>query len=228
MKEHLPPHFILYMPRDIVSGDFYWFHVKDDAVFLAVADCTGHGVPGAILSMMCHNLLSEAVIEKDLNNPAEILAEVNRNLQSRLILEASKRRIQDGMDVALCRLDKSKMQLQFAGAKNPFLLMRGDEQIVIKGDRSAIGGYTKADNAYTPHTVDLQKDDVFFLYTDGFQDQFGGEDGKKFLVMRWKKLLAEVSGAEIESASATLESRFHEWRGEHEQIDDVCVIGVKI
>jgi serine phosphatase RsbU (regulator of sigma subunit) len=228
MREQLPPHFLLYMPRDIVSGDFYWFHAKDDAVFIAVADCTGHGVPGAFLSMMCHNLLSEAVIEADIDDPAEILTAVNRNLQSRLALGASERRIQDGMDIALCRLDKDFRKLQFAGAKNPFLLMRGEEQIMIKGDRSAIGGYSKVGNTYTAHTVDLQKDDVFFLYSDGFQDQFGGQEGKKFLVKRFKELLALVATLNIEEGEQLLEKKFAEWKGNHEQIDDVCIVGIRI
>lgn len=231
LDEKLPEHFVLFKPRDVVSGDFYWFHTKGDSCYLAVADCTGHGVPGAFLSMMCHNLLSEAIIERDLDDPGEILSTVNRNLQARLKQDDGRRRkLRDGMDLSFCRLDRQneKPVLHYAGAKNPLVVLRQGELIEYRADRRAIGGITAPDFAFTTHQMNLQKDDTFFLYSDGFQDQFGGAEGKKYLVKRFKTLLQKIGHQSPTAIKQQLNEELITWQGDLEQLDDICVVGVRI
>lgn len=232
ISQIIPNHFILHKPRDIVSGDFYWFTEKEGVAILAVADCTGHGVPGAFMSMLGTAYLNEIVNKIGINkhirslNANEILGQLRENVIKSLH-QTNNTDSKDGMDVALCIIDFENHQLQFAGANNPLLLIRNNEITEIKGDRMPIG-IGKHQTPFTNHELDLQKDDVIFMFSDGYVDQFGGSKGGKFLLKRFKKLLMEVHGYSFDEQKSVLEKNFNEWRGTHFQVDDVLVVGLKI
>ena len=241
--------FVLYLPKDIVAGDFYWMEAlssnrhsaldaespkkneivgqasNDDLILFAAADCTGHGVPGAMVSVVCNNALNRAVREFKLTKPADIL-----NKTRELVIETfeeSEANIKDGMDIALCSIDKEKKQLQFSGANNPLWIVRDDELIETKGDKQPIGKYMKKE-PFTNHIVDLQKGDTVYLLTDGYPDQFGGEKGKKYKYKALKEKLLSINGLKLKEQKQALYKEFVDWKGDLEQIDDVCIIGVRI
>lgn len=252
LSKNLENGFILYKPKDVVSGDFYWMersqaNREQSVILLAAADCTGHGVPGAMVSVVCNNALNRAVREFKLTNPAEILDKV------RLLVietfEKSEEEVNDGMDISLCslQLSESSATLQYAGANNPLWIIRpistniehqtsnelasstklNFEIIEIKPNKQPIG---KIDNQepFTQHTIKLQKEDTIYLFTDGFADQFGGKKGKKLMYKPFKNLLLSIQDKTMNEQKAMLEQYFEEWKGSLEQVDDVCVIGVRI
>ena len=225
IKKLLPDTFVLYKPKDIVAGDFYWVETVSDEVLFAVADCTGHGVPGALLSVVCHNALHRAVHEFKLTEPAVIL-----NKTKELVTETfgkSNSRIPDGMDIALCRLNRKGQNLEFAGANNPLYILRKSQIIETKADRQSIGLYPGF-KPFSNHKISLEEGDQIVLSTDGFADQFGGENDKKLKSKNFKKLLVETSVKDILTQSELLNKSFEDWKGPSEQIDDVCVMGVKV
>lgn len=232
ISQVIPHHFIYHKPRDMVSGDFYWFTEKEGVAILAVADCTGHGVPGAFMSMLGTAYLNEIVNKIGINkhirslNANEIFGQLRENVIKSLHQTNNTDR-KDGMDIALCIIDFENHQLQFAGANNPLLLIRNNEITEIKGDRMPIG-IDKHQTAFTNHELDLQKDDVIFMFSDGYIDQFGGSKGGKFLLKRFKKLLMEIHGYSFDEQKSVLEKNFNEWRGSNFQVDDVLVVGLKI
>ena len=222
--------FIYFRPKDVVSGDFYWIqHSEDKGItLLAVGDCTGHGVPGALVSVVCHNALNRSVKEFGLTNPADIL-----NNARKLVLESfstDQGSVNDGMDIALCAVtrDNNKIKLQYAGANNPLWLIRNDskELVELKADRQPVGRYAKSKD-FTSHEIELHKGDQFYLFSDGFPDQFGGPKGKKFMARRFKEVLLQSYGP-LNNHLDILESTFNDWKGGLEQIDDVCVMGVTV
>lgn len=218
-----PRSFVYYRPKDIVAGDFYWIDKRGDIAFIAVGDCTGHGVPGALMSVVCHNALNRAIGEFKLLDPGKILDKTRE-----LVLEEfskQKGSVKDGMDVALCALNGK--QLLYAGAYNPLWLVRNDELLEWKADRQPIGPFEKS-KPYTTHTIELQQNDVIYLFSDGFADQFGGDRGKKFRASAFKKLLLDLQKDPINEQSLGLNTVFETWRGEIEQVDDVCVVGVQV
>lgn len=223
VKSHLKDSFIMYRPKDIVAGDFYWLEKKEDKVLFAAADCTGHGVPGAMVSVICNNALNRSVREYGITTPGSILD------RSREIVieefEKSDEEVKDGMDIALCSIDG--MQLKYAGAHNPLWIIRNGEIIETKGDKQPIGEF---DNKipYTTHSFELQKEDTIYLFTDGFVDQFGGEKGKKFKVKAFRELLLSIQNKSMSVQKSLLEETFDQWKSTFEQIDDVCVIGVRV
>jgi len=240
IKEILPENFILYKPKDVVAGDFYWLEQKDGKILFAAADCTGHGVPGAMVSVVCNNGLNRSVREYDLTEPGEILDKTQEIVIQEF--EKSEEEVKDGMDISLCTLNTKTMSLQWSGANNPIWIinknrtswpessvlfnnMEGGTE--IKPNRQAIG---KVDDPqpFTTHQIELQKGDTIYLFTDGFQDQFGGEKGKKFKPANFKKLLLSIQSEEMDKQKEIIDLAFEEWRGNLEQIDDVCVIGVRI
>ncbi len=228
VNELLPNSFIFYKPKDIVAGDFYWIDAVDDYVLFAAADCTGHGVPGAMMSVVCHNTMNRVIREFKLLDPAKILGKTRELIVDQLnkfdkeahTLES----IRDGMDIALCVLDLKTNQLQYAGAYNPLWILRneGNEIEEIKANKQAIG---KVDNPqpYTTHEVQLNKGDSIYVFSDGFADQFGGEKGKKFKSRPFKKLLTSLRGETMGSQLRMLGDHFETWKGDLEQVDDVCV-----
>ena len=228
ITQEFPEHFILFQPKDIVSGDFYWFHSKKDFDFIAVADCTGHGVPGAMVSMVCNNALNKIIIEEDENDTAKILDRVNKEVKGVFKKEGSKSEANDGMDIALCAINKERNKLFFSGANRPLVIIRKSEVIDIDADRKSIGGVNYEDNTFSKQEVILEKDDVIYMFSDGYVDQFGGENGKKLKSKPFKELLLSIHLLSMDDQKESLKNFFESWKGNIEQIDDVCVIGVKL
>ena len=223
VKKYLKDSFILYIPKDVVAGDFYWIRRKDDKILFAAADCTGHGVPGALVSVVCNNALSRSVREYGLTDPGKIL-DKTREIVVREF-EKSDEEVKDGMDIALCTLEGNK--LQYAGAYNPLWIIRNGELLETKANRWPIG-LTRDPKPYDTHSIDLEKGDVIYIFTDGFVDQFGGEKGKKLKVTGFKKLLLSMHDKPMGDQMTFINDAFYNWKGDLEQVDDVCLIGVRI
>ncbi len=223
VKEYLKDSFILYKPKDIVAGDFYWMEHKDGKILFAAADCTGHGVPGAMVSVVCNNGLNRSVREYGLTDPGKILDKTREIVIQEF--EKSEEEVKDGMDIAICSLEGNR--LQYAGAHNPLWIIRKGEILETKADRQPIGK-SRLSEPFTTHTIELQKDDTLYIFSDGYVDQFGGENGKKFKSKAFKDLLLSIQIKTMEEQRILLDNNFESWRGKIEQIDDVCIIGVKI
>jgi serine phosphatase RsbU (regulator of sigma subunit) len=226
MEEMFEEHFVLFKPKDIVSGDFYWAAVSKKMFLFSAIDCTGHGVPGAFVSIVGHNGLTRAIKEFGHSKPSDIL-DTLREIVIDAFKGQGKADVKDGMDIALCGIDYENMVLHFAGAHNPCIIVRSGEMIEIKADKQPIGQFEYG-KPFTAHEFNLKKGDVIYTYTDGYIDQFGGLKGKKFKSRPFKNLLLEIVDLPMDEQRAILDTRFIEWCGEHEQIDDVCVFGVRI
>jgi len=246
VKEHLEQSFILYKPKDIVAGDFYWMESVGDVVYFAAADCTGHGVPGAMVSVICNNGLNRSVREFCLRKPSEIL-----NKTRELVIqefEKSEEEVKDGMDISLCALNTKTNELEWAGANNPLWIVSSnvgqvarsfpdqasdssfetsDLLFEVKANKQPIGKYG-LETPFTNHSIQLEKGDTIYIFSDGYPDQFGGENGKKYKSGNFKKTLVRLSKETIEKQKQMLDQEFESWRGSIEQIDDVCVIGVRV
>lgn len=227
VSENLERSFILYKPKDIVAGDFYWMEAIDGLVLFAAADCTGHGVPGALVSVVCHNALNRAVKEFGLREPGKILDKTRDIVISEF--EKSDNEVKDGMDISLCALNAKTNNLQWAGANNPLWIIRAGETEIIefKADKQPIGKYLDP-KPFTTHSVQLNMGDTFYVFTDGYADQFGGEKGKKFKSSSMKELFCSIQEQHMSLQKETIDQVFENWRGAHEQIDDVSVIGVRV
>lgn len=225
IKKVLPEHFILFKPRDIVSGDFYWIQQVDDKKVIAAVDCTGHGVPGAFMSLIGNDLLNEIVLSKKITNPSKILETLNHKIISTLKQENTDN--QDGMDAAICVIDTTQNKVRFAGAKNPFILIQNGELQEYKGDRKSIGGSKKRikEEVFSYHDINLEGNNIGYLFSDGYMDQFGGENDKKFMKRRFINLLHEIHHLPMKEQEDILEKRLKEWIGHRAQIDDILVIG---
>lgn len=228
LKTDFPSSFILYMPKDIVSGDFYWINKMDEKIFVAAVDCTGHGVPGAFMSIIGFELFRKITSQEGLKRPSDILNRLNEDFHE--IFKDVDVVLRDGMDVAFCSIDKSNKILEFSGAFNPLYLIRDNKITEIKGDRFAIGldEIDFMEQTFKNHLVPLQEGDIIYIFSDGFADQFGGPDGKKYKYRRFKHLLLNMHQLEMEKQREILESNVVEWRGEQEQVDDILIIGIKI
>lgn len=228
-KKILPQSFIFYRPKDIVSGDFYWIEQKNDTVCFAAVDCTGHGVPGALMSVVGFNLLTQAVNEVGLTKPSEILKHLDAGVTKTLRQSETGKGVKDGMDLSLCSLNLKTLELQYAGAFNSLYYVIDGVFNEIKADKFPIGVNLdgKVDN-YQNHTVQLKKGDCVYLYSDGYADQFGGIQGKKFKYKKLKELLTVISSDSIEHQQNKIEKTFDDWKGNLEQVDDVVIIGLKI
>lgn len=223
--KNLKDSFILYKPKDIVAGDFYWMEVIKDQVLYATADCTGHGVPGAMVSVVCSNSLNQSVKELETTNPAKIL-EMTRSLVKDHF-NSKDENVRDGMDITLCVLNSKTNTIQFTGANNPLYIIRNGDLIEIKGDKQPVGNHIK-EVPFTLHTYQLEKNDVVYTFSDGYVDQFGGPKGKKFMRKQFKELLIKISSLSLDKQKDILDQTFEQWKGDLDQIDDVCVIGVRI
>ena len=225
----LPSHFILFKPRDTVSGDFYYVQREHDKTILAAVDCTGHGVPGAFMSMVGNDLLNTIIKDKQIIQADKMLTELHEGVRSALQQEETQNR--DGMDMALVVIDEDKKTLEFAGAKNPLIYIQNSELKVIKGDRVAVGGKQKeAERTFTAHQIDISQPTTFYLFSDGYQDQFGGPEGRKFMTKRFRNLLLEIHQKPMEEQSEVLDQTIQDWmkEGNEKQVDDILVVGVKV
>jgi serine phosphatase RsbU (regulator of sigma subunit) len=221
-NSYLGDSFVIYQPKDVVAGDFYWLRKVKSTVFFAVADCTGHGVPGALVSVVCNNALNRSVREYGLKDPGLILDKTREIVVSEF--EKSDEEVKDGMDIALCVLEEN--MLKFAGANNPLWLIRNNKLQITKADRQPIGNYIDP-KPYTTHQFDLQPDDRVYLFTDGITDQFGGENGKKFKQRALQELLLSIQYKDMPDQKEAIYSAFLAWKGALEQVDDVCMIGYR-
>ena len=225
VQEQFPNSFILFKPKDIVAGDFYWLEQIKDLTFFAAADCTGHGVPGAMVSVVCSNALNRAVKEFGISEPGKILDKVRE-----LVVETfqkSESDVKDGMDISLCSFNKKTNELKWAGANNPLWLIRNSELTEYKANKQAIG---KVDNPipFFTHSINLQKNDAIYLFTDGFSDQFGGPKGKKYKYAPFKDNLISIQSIPMSEQSTKLNITIENWRGSLEQVDDILIIGIKL
>jgi ligand-binding sensor domain-containing protein/serine phosphatase RsbU (regulator of sigma subunit) len=226
-RQLLPNSFVLYMPKDIVSGDFYWLANREDEVFFAAVDCTGHGVPGALMSIIGANGLNQAVNEHGLSEPAEILSYLNESVNESLRKAERTDYVKDGMDIALCRLNPHTGLLRYAGVYNPLIHIRKGELTTYKADRLAIGSMESAGRSFTDHEIQLLPGDCIYIFSDGYADQFGGPGGKKLKSRPMLDKLLETSALPISEQRNALQSFLLEWKGALEQVDDICVIGLR-
>jgi len=224
----LPSHFILNKPKDIVSGDYYWVSHKENKIIVAVADCTGHGVPGAFMSIMGINLLNEIVNKTETIRASEVLNELREHLIKSLGQTGHRYEPKDGMEMALCVVDLDSKQLQFSGAFRPMYLFRNEELIEIKGDRMPIGIYHEEEVSFTNKEMLVQDNDVFYLFTDGYVDQIGGPNKKTYKSRQFKQLLKDIHQRPLKKQKSILEIEHKGWRSDAEQIDDIMIMGVRL
>ncbi len=225
----IPNNFILYKPKDIVSGDFYWVEKMNGKSVIAAVDCTGHGVPGAFMSIIGTNQLNSTVHSGKVKNAGEILDALSIGVEEALQQKNHKSVVKDGMDIALCVIDYENMILEFAGAYNPLYLLRNGEMQIIKADKFPIGSFSEyQDRHYTNHIVELKKDDVIYIFSDGYADQFGGEKGRKYMYKRFREYLLTISSEPLEKQKMLLDEENERWKGSETQVDDIIVIGIKI
>lgn len=219
--------FVLYLPKDIVSGDFYGFAQKNNRVIIAAADCTGHGVSGAFMSMIGSALLNQIINEKNITAPSRILDALNEGIIDSLKQKESES--DDGMDIALCAFDLAKQTVQFSGANRPLWLVRNNELQIFRPDKFPIGGLqVEHAEKFTAHEIELQKNDTLYIFSDGFADQFGGERGKKLMTKKFKEALLSIQQLNMSEQQKYLKTLFETWKGNNEQVDDVLVIGIRI
>ena len=228
IKTLLPESFVLYMSKDIVSGDFYWVErINKDEVLFGAIDCTGHGVPGAFMSLVGYNGLNQAVKEHNLKNPDQILNDLSRLAIASLNRERGSDFIRDGMDLAICKLNKKNRVIEYAGAKNPLYIIRKGKLITYTADKFSIGE-DSSELKFKLNTIQLEVGDTVYLFTDGYVDQFGGELGKKFKYGPFRKLLLSIAELPIEEQHEILYETIVKWQGGYEQLDDILIFGVKI
>ncbi|MCC7301150.1 MAG: tetratricopeptide repeat protein [Bacteroidia bacterium] len=227
LQKHFGESFVLFRPRDIVSGDFYWGYEKDGNFFFAAADSTGHGVPGAFMSMIGVSLLNEIIIERKISNPALILDILREEIIHRLNPEGRSER-KDGMDMVLIRYDKTARELDYAAANNSFYIIRNGKLLVQPADKMPVGAHSGINAGFTRHRLTMEKEDMIYLFTDGFADQFGGANGKKFKYRQLEQTLLAISGFSCEEQKNKLDRVFTDWKGPLEQVDDVLLAGFRI
>lgn len=217
--------FVLYKPKDVIAGDFYWLEHYENKIYFAAADCTGHGVPGAMVSVVCSQALSKSLLEENITETGKLLDRTRELVVERLAKGGEE--VKDGMDISLCSIDFSNKQLQWSGANNPLWIIRDGELHEYKPNKQAIGVQDNA-KPFTSHDIVLEKNDALYILTDGYQDQFGGPNEKKYKSSRLKEKLLALQSLDMNEQLVALDKEFELWKGEHEQIDDVCVIGVHI
>jgi ligand-binding sensor domain-containing protein/serine phosphatase RsbU (regulator of sigma subunit) len=228
-RQLFPESFVFYKPKDIVSGDFYWMNHKNDKIFFAVVDCTGHGVPGAFMSVIGYELLRNIINIKGFEKPSEILNQLNKDFSTIFNPGADKDfAFRDGMDIGFCVIDRKNARLEFAGAFSPLYLVRNNTVIEIKGNRFSVGLMEDLiDEKFENHFIQLHKEDMIYLFSDGYPDQFGGEEGKKFKYRRFRHLLLNIHSLPASRQEELLNQSIIQWMGEHEQVDDILVLGIR-
>ena len=228
LNKALPSYFILSKPRDIVSGDFYWLASKDEKVIIAVADSTGHGVPGAFMSLLGVSFLNEIVNKACTVRANEILNQLTGQVIKSLHQTGKSDEARDGMEMAICIFDHTKNKIQFSGAFRPLYLIRNNELMEFKGDTMPIGIYEKEDQSFTNTEILFNQGDIIYLSTDGYVDQFGGTERKRFRIENFKNMLIDIHNQPMQKQKAVLEEKFEEWKGENEQVDDILILGIKM
>jgi serine phosphatase RsbU (regulator of sigma subunit) len=228
LKKLLPSYFILSKPRDIVSGDFYWLANKDDKVIIAVADCTGHGVPGAFMSILGVSFLNEIVNKAVTIRANEILNQLSGQVIKSLHQTGKNNETRDGMEMAICAIDFNKKKLQYSGAFRPLYLIRDSELKEFKGDNMPVGIYEQEDQSFSNKEILFEKNDMIYLFTDGYADQMGGADRKTFKSENLKKLLIDIQTLPMHEQKKALEKKFEQWRGEIDQVDDILIVGIRM
>ncbi len=235
LNEVLPEHFILFKPRDIVSGDFYWASQKNNRTIIVAADCTGHGVPGAFMSMLGISFLNEIINKFESLHASQILDELKASVKKSLRQTGKDHEAKDGMDMALCIIDIEKMEMEFSGAYNSLLLIRDNEMIKYDADRMPVGIYVKDRGNFTNHVIQMKKGDSYYIFSDGYPDQFGGATGSKLMIRRFKKILLECHKLPASQQKRVLDEFLNEWQGykdeegrKYRQLDDILVIGMKV
>ncbi|OFX27331.1 MAG: hypothetical protein A2041_08895 [Bacteroidetes bacterium GWA2_31_9b] len=224
----LPNSFILYKPKDIVSGDFYWINERNDKTFIAIVDCTGHGVPGAFMSIIGFELLRNITDDQGIESADQILKDLNRGVATTFGKDTNNIRLKDGMDIAMCVIDKKNAILEYAGAFRPIYYIRENKIEEIKGDRFSVGLLNESvDGQINKTVINLRKDDIFYLFSDGYADQFGGSEAKKFKYRRFRHMLLTIHKLPLDQQRIYLEKSFDEWRGDLEQVDDILIVGFK-
>ena len=219
--------FVYFRPKELVSGDFFWLHQKRDEIILSVVDCTGHGVPGAMMSMLGNELLNSIVISNNITQPDRVLVELDVSISQKLKRDLASFTMNDGMDMSICSIDREAKTLTFAGAQSRGLLITKEGAIKLEPARSPIGGGVSTDMTFQSQTISYSDGDRLFLYTDGYYDQFGGEKNKKFLRKNFESFLLETSQLSLQKQKDALRDQFEKWIGREEQVDDVTVIGVE-
>ncbi len=229
LNEYFAESFVLFRPKDIVSGDFYWFDKVKDHTIIIVGDCTGHGVPGAFMSILGHNLLNQIILEELILNPADILAMLDKRVTNALNKKGDSQEYNDGMDISVCVINKKEKKLYYAGANRPLILKRGDQLMELKQNKFAIGGVrSKEFKEFTQHEMQYIENDVLYMFSDGYCDQFGGPNGKKYKYKQLQDLIIANSSKPLNEQLTAITNSFESWKGNLEQLDDVCVVGVKI
>jgi len=230
ITKHYPESFVFYQPKDIVSGDFYWMDQIGDQLMVAAVDCTGHGVPGAFMSIIGNNLLSDFVNKQKMTTPAKILDSLSKGVYETLRQSEDEHNVKDAMDLAFCSIDTKTNKLQFAGAYNPLYLVRNNEILETKADRKAIGqhGDSPDRGSYSNNEIDLKKGDTLYIFSDGYVDQFGGKKGKKFMGKRFRQMILDINDKSMSEQEKFMGERLTKWRGGRDQVDDILVIGIKI
>lgn len=229
IRKFIADYFILFKPKDIVSGDFYWMHQQGNNVLIAAVDCTGHGVPGAFMSIVGNNLLNQAIEGMQTIDTAEILNKLNRGLSETMKLSHDDENLRDGMDIAIININFSRKEMMFSGAYNPLYIVRNGQLQELQPDKISIGSYDLEPNRkYGSQLFNLEKGDCIYLFTDGYTDQFGGPNGKKYKNNQFKNLLTDIHQKSMPEQKQLLERNFEEWRGELEQVDDICVVGIRV
>ncbi len=229
-KKLFPDSFILFKPKDIVSGDFYWLTEKNNKVFISAVDCTGHGVPGAFMSVIGFKILENIIKVQGIEKPSEILNILSMGIENTFHRDEEDYLLKDGMDLAFCVFDRDKKQLEYAGAFNPLYLIRDNKLIETTADRFSIGlkHIVNEQNEYTNHSISIKKGDMIYLFSDGYPDQFGGPKGKKYMYRRFRHLLLTIHKLALQEQKDFLEKSIEEWKGEeYEQVDDILVIGIR-
>ena len=230
LREMFADHFVINRPKDVVSGDFHWYHrLSEDVCFVAAADCTGHGLPGAMMAAIGCSLLNELVTQHPHKDPAELLGLLSERMVHALNQSGQRMGAGDGMDVALCRIDRKQRELLFAGAFRPLYWMHDGQLTVINGDRQPVGGSQHGDHRkFTVHRVAYHAGDRLYLFSDGYVDQFGGPERKKFMSDRFNKILASNQHLPMAEQAQALDRAFLDWKGDNEQVDDICVVGLAV
>jgi serine phosphatase RsbU (regulator of sigma subunit) len=229
LKEHFKEAFVMFYPRDIVSGDFYWFDKLDDDKFVLVcADSTGHGVPGAFMSMIGSTLLQDIVSRQRITKPSEILTMLDKQIFSTLNQNLEVGVSNDGMDIIVCEFSLKNRHVRFASAMRPVLIVMGGESYYIKGNRASVGGQTVSEKYFDDQEYYLNEGDSIYMFTDGLPDQFGGAEGKKMKIARLKTFIEDIHTLPVDQQKEAIAKYYMEWKGSYEQVDDILFMGVKV